>query len=301
MGISSAQMNLVPNPSFEDYLLCPNNWDQVNYANGWTGYGSPDYYTACGSLGFSTPKSTVGFQNAASGDSYCGLILYSNIAGVNESIGTTLSQQLIQGNTYYVTYKLVLKYHNPWSICCANNKSGLLFTTIPFSQANPPPKSNYSQFFSDTIVSDTTIWTTIRGSFIADSSYQYVYFGNFFDNSFIDSVVINSGNNYSYYLVDDICLSTDSLYCANYSYNSIQEQSQEAFKIYPNPTSQSFTLSSNETTLYIYDILSSLGNLITSGTFRQSTQISSAAWPKGLYIVRINDGKHVWNQKVVKE
>ena len=42
--ISFAQ-NLVPNPSFEDTLRCPNAVNQVDSAVGWIAYkGSPDYF-----------------------------------------------------------------------------------------------------------------------------------------------------------------------------------------------------------------------------------------------------------------
>ena len=40
--------NLVPNPSFEDYLECPDSRYDVDLAFPWTSYGlSPDYFNAC--------------------------------------------------------------------------------------------------------------------------------------------------------------------------------------------------------------------------------------------------------------
>ena len=44
--------NLVPNPSFEDYSLCPTSSNQLSYALSWvnpTSSGSPDFYHGCSS------------------------------------------------------------------------------------------------------------------------------------------------------------------------------------------------------------------------------------------------------------
>ena len=46
-----AQVNLVPNPSFEEYDTCPDLLDRVQYATHWMNFGnSPDYYNSCSVL-----------------------------------------------------------------------------------------------------------------------------------------------------------------------------------------------------------------------------------------------------------
>jgi len=46
--LSFAQFNLVPNPTMEDTMQCPDNLDQVSRATGWfAADGTPDYYNSC--------------------------------------------------------------------------------------------------------------------------------------------------------------------------------------------------------------------------------------------------------------
>ena len=46
---SHGQVNLVPNPSFEEYSLCPDKESQIERVDGWfsPSNGTPDYYNYC--------------------------------------------------------------------------------------------------------------------------------------------------------------------------------------------------------------------------------------------------------------
>jgi hypothetical protein len=80
---TKAQVNLVPNPSFETYTLCPDNMsgqgggdsDQLSRALGWAGYSqTPDYFNKCSSnTVVSTPNNMAGYQQPHTGNSYAGL------------------------------------------------------------------------------------------------------------------------------------------------------------------------------------------------------------------------------------
>jgi hypothetical protein len=71
------QTNLVPNPSFEDYSLCPNQLNQFEYVVEWTKCTySTDYFNACDSTNVaSVPLNNVGYQEASYGIAYSGLII----------------------------------------------------------------------------------------------------------------------------------------------------------------------------------------------------------------------------------
>jgi hypothetical protein len=80
-------------------------------------------------------------------------------------------------------------------------------------------------------------WTKVCGSFIADSAYNYLMIGNFYDNTFTDTVECEQ---YGYYYVDAVCVSTDSSFCANYV--GIDEDIEQIFylnpvNVFPNPFS----------------------------------------------------------------
>jgi len=49
VNLQSFSQNLVPNPSFEQYDTCPNNYSQIVRASGWYSptTGTPDYLNAC--------------------------------------------------------------------------------------------------------------------------------------------------------------------------------------------------------------------------------------------------------------
>lgn len=71
---SFGQMNLVPNPSFEDYMQCPTAYDQIDRATGWSTYSeSTDYFNSCSNLtssGVGVPFNSWGQQWAKGGSGY---------------------------------------------------------------------------------------------------------------------------------------------------------------------------------------------------------------------------------------
>jgi hypothetical protein len=228
--------NLVTNPSFEDYIICPTAADEVNYLTGWSNFGaSPDYFNACdngisGTL-VGVPFNFGGFQPATSGNGYCGVltyvspVLYPYPGGYREYIGQQLSNNLIIGTKYFVSLKANCMNIN--TLCpsnCASNNLGVKFTNEPYNPGilNIP---NSSQIKTNTIYTDTMNWTKIFGSFIADSAYQYIIIGNFFDYNHTDTLKLDGDNlcRGAYYYIDDICVSTDSDYTINWVWTGIDE------------------------------------------------------------------------------
>ena len=65
---------------------------------------------------------------------------------------------------------------------CATNKFGILFSTVPYSKNNTPAINITPQVISSQIITDTIDWINISGSFIADSTYNYIILGNFNDD-----------------------------------------------------------------------------------------------------------------------
>ena len=115
-----AQLNLVPNPSFEDTVGCPANvsgqyGDEIYNLTHWFPAGeSPDYFNSCAPVNQSTGQASVpynglGFQYANSGEGYIGLFTALNsllFYDYREYIGVQLTQTLSQGTTYYFSMKV---------------------------------------------------------------------------------------------------------------------------------------------------------------------------------------------------
>ena len=190
-SLCNAQINLVPNPSFEDTIACPHNANQLGNASGWyVSRESPNYFNECAFItdGSSVPYNMAGYQYAHSGTAYCGFAAYSRVgANYREYFTCQLIHPLITGTKYKVSYYLSLA-NSFVNLSC--NKIGLLFSTINYNLSNPAPVGNYSQFCTDSIITDTLNWVHIESSFIADSDYVYITVGNFFDDTNTDTIYI---------------------------------------------------------------------------------------------------------------
>lgn len=300
------QENLVPNPSFENYSLCPDNWAQSDRITNWVAYkGTPDYFNSCElTNSFSTPLNFMGNQSPIFGNAYAGLIFYSH-DGINadEIIGVQLSQQLGVGVRYYISFKVVLKYDNPFGVCCANNKIGAKFSLQPYSASNQLAINNISHVCTDSIISDTLNWTTIFGAFTADSAYNYLMIGNFYSNPNININEFIPANDYSYYFVDDVCVSTDSTFAANYSYLGMdEEQLNSNFDINPNPVTDYIQVNQIFAAPYeitIYDIYGRI--LHRERNITSSYKIVNAAeFAKGILVINLKSGNQSINYKLLK-
>jgi OOP family OmpA-OmpF porin len=238
--------NLVPNPSFEEYNECPNGLDQVSRATGWfSARETPEYFNSCTSNPLiDVPYgSAFGYQFPATGNGYSGFQAFVE-TNFREAIGCTLIQQLTAGTDYYVTVKFSCAFGGSSFARCAINNIGLKFSTNLYNISNPVPIDNFSHFYSDTIISDTAGWVEIKGIFNADSAYNYLYVGNFFDDSNSDTLWLAPNNGCrSFYYVDDVCVSEDSSKCD--FVNSIKEIQTSDINVYPNPFQSSINLRYN--------------------------------------------------------
>ena len=255
---SFAQLNLVPNPSFEDTVYCPFGTNQIDACQHWLNFGnSPDYFNACTPF-VGIPNNSFGYQYAHSGNAMAGMALYRRPnapSGPNyrEFIGVELIQPLTIGQKYFFSCFVNFSGQLPVAIAC--NKFGTNLYTLPFDSCCPPPINNSAKFYTDSILTDTVNWFRLEGSFIADSAYSYLCIGNFFTDNNTDTIRIGSIPDYSYYYVDDVCITTDSTF--NLTWTSLPDiTSAVLLKFWPNPFRQSFfinkCLQANE--LSIYDL-----------------------------------------------
>lgn len=97
----NGQINLVPNPSFEDTVECPHFASEIYKAAGWhTSKYTPDYFHQCDWLnGYSSvPGNFRGYQFAEDGDAYAGIATYSrNAPNFTETFTCQLLSTLIIG------------------------------------------------------------------------------------------------------------------------------------------------------------------------------------------------------------
>src|SRR5437762_305023 len=85
--------NLVQNPSFEDTVSCPNAFDQMYRAAGWSSFrGTPDYFNGCAqNTSTSVPVNTWGYQPTYDGNAYAFCLTFNYFPGnLREYIGSEL-------------------------------------------------------------------------------------------------------------------------------------------------------------------------------------------------------------------
>jgi len=277
--------NLVNNPSFEDTVVCPTGVNEISNSDGWYSLiQSPDYYHTCAPWPVSVPSNIAGQQNAATGNAYSGYWNYEVFTG-REMFGSKLPAALIIGQDYFVSFKVSLA-DNTTSVNCGTNKLGIIFSVDSVAYFNV----NFAHVYTDSIITDTENWTTVFGSFTADSAYKYMMIGNFFDNNNTDTVMISPFPLCrSYYYVDDICVSSDSTcYVVTGIPGTIPKQ---AIRIFPNPTTGIFTVTNSTGEIQVYDLFSRL--LLRSN----KEQIDMSNYPAGLYIWQVGTQRG----KLVKE
>ena len=302
------QTNLVTNPSFENYSMCPNDQGQASLAVGWNAAGdTPDYFNTCSTTftNFGVPINWGGYQVPASGNAYCGIGVYeSKIYGENirEYVYSQLTTTLAIGTKYFVSFKTSATNSSIiWCYCAIKNMSAL-FTTTPFTMINPITTNYSSQINHNSIISDTLNWTKVIGSFVADSNYQYISLGNFKTDINTDTLILNGGTTCtSYYFLDDICVSTDSLFA--FQYNTVGLKTNyldNNFSIYPNPTNGNILIKfSGYKNLKEIKLFDFFGHLLVTKSNITDNKIDLSGIAVGIYFIQINFDDKIYFDKIV--
>lgn len=105
---TAAQVNLVPNGSFEAAAWCPSGYNNTTLrtATSWTQptQGTPDHFKACsGDVG--VPRNMFGDQMAVDGEAYAGLVIYSaSKPAYREYLQVELTRTLKRGEWVCVSW-----------------------------------------------------------------------------------------------------------------------------------------------------------------------------------------------------
>jgi len=307
-GHVMAQVNLVPNPSFEEYFSCPDDLNQVDSVVSWKNFGNtPDYFNSCATGFASVPYSSVGYQYPVSGFAYCGLLTYE-APGYREYIGSELTSTLIPGTTYYASMRINfanIPGADPdlewWN--CMTNKLGIRFGTTEYSEGSPHPTDNICHVYDDEIISDTLGWYRVFGSFTPATPYQYIVIGNFFDDANTDTIMTNPSPSGAYYFIDDVAVSTDSDFVQNYV-GSILPSELERLEIYPNPTLTTcdvvypHPINNDGIVCNLYNALGE--SIMTFRLFENQYCLNLSALPSGPYFLVLHDGHQFIRKKIIK-
>lgn len=208
----------MPNPSFEEYIDCPDGHNQLDRCEFWTSWSATaDYHNACSpgetfeEQWIDVPSNLAGYQLANSGDAYAGFEVFpfdDNVGwNVREIVGAKLIDTLEVGCTYSVKYYVsrgdsgILADSN-----VAIKRVGIRFTCQEHHWIdNPAPISNWDHVSSNSFLIDTVNWMLVEDVFIADSAYTHIGIGHWFDDESAEIFQVDTlGNIGAYYYVDDV-------------------------------------------------------------------------------------------------
>ena len=198
--------NLVPNPSFEDYTICPFTYDGIcaGYAPPWMcgSLGTVDYYNVCSTGIMGVPFNALGNQYAHTGNAYTGIVMKHSNANWREYLMIQLTQPLVANTWYTLTYYVSLA-----ETTCGTEHFGAYFSPtspfVPITSAlplTPQIESDYG------FIDDTANWVLITGCYQAQGGEEYLLIGNFRNdaNTFLNPICAT--NLESYYYIDDVSL-----------------------------------------------------------------------------------------------
>ncbi len=324
-----AQINLVPNPSFEDTisLWTLKDWTKAQCSpDYWNNYlGGPakseDFYLTAFTFGKAPhpPRTGHGMVGLTTGGA-CWPVPFHGPDMYKEIWIAPLKSPLQKGVKYYVSlYCLAidsLKFYSMDSILqpspgsgafSFSNHLGVYFTNTLYDyNFNSPPNFNKSPVCAKNVISDTGNWVRISGAFIPDSNYNYIMIGNFYDGphtTFFPPCkdLTNLGEDQAtYYFIDDVFVSSDSTgFIFNGINNTLHENSNDyLFSNINNRITFDFKTDATINSGFLYDLY---GNIIRCYSFQSKLEDNLDDLSQGIYLIQIIHDNTKITKKIIIE
>ncbi len=156
------------------------------------------------------PNINMSGYHARSGQVMIGLKTFGCLSGIRhckEYIQVKLLEPLVQGEKYLAECWLSTQHNG-----IKTSHFGIAFTTQRMKTNSVEWLSSVHPFvFADSILAPSKgEWVKLGGTFIADSSYQYLLLGNFFPDSLVLADTNKATLNYAFYFVDDVLVRKES-------------------------------------------------------------------------------------------
>lgn len=299
--------NLIPDWSAEEVYQCPDQLGFVElFLNDWTSLrGSPDYFHSCCELPQLCWNNSLGYQEPRTGEGYIGAVTYfGNLPSTREYFGISLSEPMEVGESYFVSFYVSMGYSyiplgdSKWS---CNNIGFLLMTANYLDSYEQGVIPNFSHYQLDTLHSDTTSWVKVSTNIVADSAYNIIAFGNFYDdaNTLVEAPFDEKPiYGFAYYYFDDFCVSKDSSLCNDVL--TLHENTFPSVNLYPNPTNGILNFQSSAVVLdvHVRDITGQLVDVF--GEFQSHKgELNLSNISKGVYLIIIETQNGVRTKRVL--
>lgn len=209
--------NLVPNYSFEEYTMCPDNGGQIDRLIGWysPSNGTCDFFHTCSP--FMDPLvNSLGGRTPLNGNGYLGFFISLEMEEdplytFREYLQIQLNSPLVSGTMYYVSFSVSVAD----SSFLATDDIGLYLSNDSlvdyslYGNFNVTPQVENVQ---GDIMGDPSQWYNITGQYIANGGEQFITIGNFKDEANTTKELVYTGATvmgpyFGYYYVDEVCIS----------------------------------------------------------------------------------------------
>jgi OmpA-OmpF porin, OOP family len=226
--------NIVPNPSFEEYVECPENgFYELHLCKDWKDpAGTVDYYNVCRATsvfdknGRKSITSHYGSQSPNNGNGFVGLILFAGKNFYNrEYLQCKLLKSMEAGVSYRVSFYIAVGknsdlYSDHISLCFSSSSE------LPFTGTNPNPNAVNSLHRHGITFSckgrvkvkgdilKNKEWTAIEFDYVAKGGENYLTIGSFLEDMSTKAFrrIISRNHNSDdigtskicYYYIDDV-------------------------------------------------------------------------------------------------
>jgi OmpA-OmpF porin, OOP family len=300
-----AQVNLVPNPSFEEYEDCNNT--SITTAMEWVvdwfnpNLWSSDYWT---SVNLGTPCTEGGTgginpylvpesfdSNFIVGSYY--YVFEQEESGVREYVEVELTEPLVAGNSYAISYNVSMGATSKYRInsmgCYFSETAFTDYLTVGALEADP-------QVEVDTLFGSPYYWIQIRDTIVANGGEKFMTVGNFKHNDEIELEQISEDSDAigSYYVLDkfNVSLITNV---------GIKEPSLDDVKIWYNTDEDLLIVKNSSFSNNLLEIFDASGRKILDDVANGKKEISTQKFSSGLYLVKVNSKKGNLIYKFLKQ
>jgi hypothetical protein len=213
----SAPENQVPNPSFEQYIYCPYQEDQlVENVVGWleATRTTPDHFHACNNSingNYGVPNNARGIINAYEGSGYAGIVTYWNDNPYGGSYDQwreylQTSFYMEEGIEYDISFRVALSSISGWS----TKNLGVNISNNYTFQDNYKPIELNPTFEHSQQITTTSSWTELSFTYTPQSSgTYYLMIGDFSEFNDPQPTANNGLDGYAYYYIDDVSVTAE--------------------------------------------------------------------------------------------
>jgi hypothetical protein len=294
-SLLTGQVNLIPNPSFEDTLHCSSDTSVIKTKRWYrpSACGTPDFYYPSQvnwsysahfpqSWGGGDYMNNRGYQAPRTGIAYAGF----GVSMGAELMAVGLMDSMLPGKTYIISFYTSLAELSVSGL----DQINVCFMQDSVTDFNPGTCWSFLGTLevdagnqAGNIITDTLSWVLVQDTFIAEGGERYMIIGNI-DTAATQYSTVQIG---SYYYFDDF-----DLHCIDCTSDTSEPPSFQEISLAPTLTSGAITISGNFPEGTRFEIFNALGQRVYYDEIKNgnNSQTIFLTLADGTYSYRVQSG-----------